>query len=106
MPSCLDFCAIGVALLSICVIRSDRVDMLCDICHKREATVHVTSNVPIEDLVDHPKLEALVGERDVCDVCLPLASMSMEELKATVLRVFHVPPADLPGEPGENRDSG
>ena len=57
--------------------------MLCEICHKREATVHVTSNVPTEDLVGHPELEALVGERDVCDVCLPLGNMSREELEAT-----------------------
>jgi len=79
--------------------------MLCDICHQREATVHLTSNVPAEDLVAQPELEALVGERDVCDVCLPLDSTSKEKLEAVARKLFHAPPADGSSNLRENRDS-
>ena len=95
---------IGGAPLRSVVIWSDRGYMLCEICHKREATVHVTSNVPTEDLVGHPELKALVGEGDVCDVCLPLDSMSKEKLAATVRKLFHAPPAEGRIKPRENRD--
>ena len=86
------------------VIWNDRGDMLCEICHKREATVHVTSNVPTEDLVSHPELEGLVGEHDVCDVCVPLHTKSKEELDAAVRKLFQAPPFDWGSMPGENRD--
>ena len=76
--------------------------MLCDICHQREATVHATSNVPAEDLVGHPELEARVGERDLCEVCLPLDSMSKEELIATARKLFPVPATDLRSKSMEN----
>jgi hypothetical protein len=79
--------------------------MLCEICHKREATVHVTSNVPTDDLVEHPELQARIGERDLCEVCLPLDSMSKEELVATARKLFPVPPADLRSKPMEARDN-
>jgi hypothetical protein len=79
--------------------------MLCEICHKREATVHVTSNVPTEDLAGHPEREALVGERDVCDVCLPLGNISREELEAMARKLFQVPPADGDSDPGRTSDT-
>ena len=79
--------------------------MLCEICHKREATVHVTSNVPTEDLVDHPELEVLVGHRDLCDVCFPFGSMSKRERDAAVRKLFEVPPDDGGSEAGEGHDS-
>ena len=77
--------------------------MLCEICHKREATVHVTSNVPTETLADHPELEALVGHRDLCDVCLPFVTMSREEREATVRKLFPFRPADGGSKPGGDR---
>ena len=67
--------------------------------------MHVTSNVPTETLVDHPELEALVGHRDLCDVCLPLGAMSREELEAAALKLFQVPPADGGSKPGDTRDT-
>ncbi len=90
----------GGAPLRSVVIWSGRGDMLCEICHKREATVHLTSNVPTDDLIAHPELKGLVGEHDVCDVCVPAQSMSKEELDATVRKLFLTPPSDWGGKAG------
>jgi hypothetical protein len=76
--------------------------MLCEKCHKREATVHLTSNVPTETLTDHPELRGLVGHRDLCDVCFPFGSMSEEEREATLRELFGAPTADEGSKPGED----
>jgi protein-arginine kinase activator protein McsA len=46
--------------------------MLCENCHEREATVHVT------DLTDG----LVLARHDFCEICSPIRSMSREELNA------------------------
>ena len=57
--------------------------MLCEKCHKREATVHLTTCVAGE---------AAVGHQNYCEVCFPFASMSGEEQNAAIRELLGVPP--------------
>ncbi len=81
----------GAGLLIWDVIWSDQNDMLCEICHKREATVHLTSCVGGGDHVDH---------RGFCDACFPFGSMPKEEQDAALRKLYGVPPADAGNLPG------
>ena len=70
--------------------------MLCEICQKREATVHLTSCTPGE---------GSVGHRNFCEDCFPFGSMSHQEREAALRELFGVQSPDEPGKPGESRDS-
>jgi len=62
--------------------------MLCDICHKREATVHLTSVTPDE----------VLGHRDLCEICFPFGTMSKQEREAAALKLIPHPPTKGGGE--------
>jgi hypothetical protein len=71
----------------LAVIWSNERDMLCEICHKREATVHLTSVTPDE----------VLGHRHVCEVCFPVGTMSKQERDAAALKLIPHPPAESGG---------
>ncbi len=66
--------------------------MVCEICHKREATVHLNSCTAGE---------AAVAHWNFCQVCFPFESMSKEEKEAAFRRLLNMPPGDKGGEPAE-----
>ncbi len=67
--------------------------MLCEICRKREATVHLSSCTPGEAVVRH---------RDFCESCVPFGSMSDEEQADALRKLLEIPP-DVPiVGPGES----
>lgn len=63
-----------------------RTKMLCEICHEREATVHLTLCA---------SAECPVTRRDFCEQCLPFGSMSNEQQSAALRKLFEIPP-DVP----------
>jgi protein-arginine kinase activator protein McsA len=60
--------------------------MLCELCHKREATVHLTQQAP--------GIEA--KELHLCESCFPAHGMSDYEQAVAAARLFK---EDLPGDP-------
>jgi hypothetical protein len=82
----------------LAVIWNDRNHMLCEKCHKREATVHLTSCVAGESGVIH---------HDFCEDCFPFSSMSKSEQTAAIREFSGLPP-DVPiiqAEAGEGSES-
>jgi hypothetical protein len=67
--------------------------MHCDICHKREATVHLTSVTPDE----------VLGRRNLCEVCFPAGTMSKQEMEAAALKLIPHPPTKEGGASGGGR---
>ena len=63
--------------------------MLCEICRKREATVHLTES----------GLGPGVGHRDLCEECFPVEGMSESELKKKVIGFLQEEPPDEPEQP-------
>jgi protein-arginine kinase activator protein McsA len=63
--------------------------MLCEICHKREATVHLSLCTPGA---------ASVGHREFCEKCFPFESLSNEERQAAIRKLVGLPPADEGGQ--------
>ena len=57
--------------------------MLCEICHQREATVHLTLCTSGDDSA---------ARRDFCEICLPFNSMTDEERNAAVRKLLALPP--------------
>ncbi len=76
--------------------------MLCEKCHKREATEHLTSCVAGE---------SGVIKHDFCEDCFPLSSMSKSEQVVAVLEFFGAPPdvitdvSIIEAEAGEDPES-
>jgi protein-arginine kinase activator protein McsA len=60
--------------------------MLCEICKKREATVHLTESGLGPD----------TRHRDLCEDCFPVAGMSKSELDKKVIESFRDEPPDEP----------
>ncbi len=68
--------------------------MLCEICRKREATVHLSLCMP--GGLDH---------RDFCEVCFPFESLSKEEREVAIRKLIGLPRADKSDEPREGNDT-
>jgi protein-arginine kinase activator protein McsA len=62
--------------------------MLCELCHTRDATVHLTQKAPGKE----PR------QRHLCQICFPSESMSDSEQAEAVLRFFQ---DERPGKPGK-----
>jgi len=71
-------------------MRGERPDrMLCEMCNKREATVHLTES----------GLSPEVRHRDLCEECFPVDGMSESELKKKVIGALQDEPPDEPEKP-------
>ena len=66
--------------------------MLCQLCRKREATVHLTETGRLPE----------VQHRDLCQECFqgcfPSENMSQPERMEAILKLFGGPPPDEPKE--------
>jgi len=63
--------------------------MLCKICNKREATVHLTESGP------GPETQ----HRNFCEVCFPFEAMSESKFKKKAIGLFQGEPLDEPEKP-------
>ena len=78
--------------------------MLCEKCHSRQATVHLTSDV---SLTSGAAGEVFGGHRDFCEICFPFGSLPEEQQTAAIRELLGLPP-DVPiisAEAGESPDS-
>jgi protein-arginine kinase activator protein McsA len=72
------------------VMWGERSDpMLCEICNKREATVHLTES----------GLGPETRHRDFCGVCFPCEGLSESELKKKAIGFLQDEPPDEPQKP-------
>ena len=63
--------------------------MICELCHKREATVHLTQEMP-------------GGKKtrvDVCDLCFPAHPAPDSVQRQEILRLLKTKPPDGPHNP-------
>ncbi len=82
--------ASGAARVSFVVMRGERSDrMLCEICNKREAIVHLTES----------GLGPETRHHDFCEECFPVEDISRTELKKQAIEFFHDEPPDEPQKP-------
>ena len=63
--------------------------MLCEICKKREATIHLTESGRGPE----------VRHRDLCEECFPVEGMSESELKKKAIGLLQDEPPDAPEQP-------
>ncbi len=76
--------------------------MLCEKCHSRQATIHLTLDAGL-DVAG----EVFGRQRNFCEACFPFASLPEEQRNAAILELLGLPP-DVPiieAAAGESPDS-